>query len=239
MLRSRDVLEWDVVNWSVALRIWESYLPAAPCRCLEIGSCSGKLSLWLASKGHHVVCSDRTEPDQSVQAMHESHGVAAKIEYRAVDATDIPCTDRFDVIVFKSVLGRIWALRGTEGLRRAAGEMHKALKPNGLLLFAENLRATKLHMFCRTRLAGFNESVWKYPTLQEMLALLADFANVDYRLAGVLGAFGRSETQRTVLGLFDKAIAPLTPKSWRYVMAGVAVKRAQDQELPAAWPRAA
>jgi SAM-dependent methyltransferase len=191
---------------------------------LEIGCGSGRLSLWFASKGHHVVCSNLKEPSEEVKELHGLHGVSDRIDYQAIDATDIPYSGRFDIIFFKSVLGRIGAHLGAEGMQRAVREVHKALKPTGKLLFAENLRATSFHMFCRRRFGGRTESVWKYPTNQEILGLLAEFSTVDYELAGFLGTFGRTEAQRTVLGCFDKILVPLVPRSWRYIMAGVAAK---------------
>ncbi|HLJ11277.1 MAG TPA: class I SAM-dependent methyltransferase [Planctomycetaceae bacterium] len=224
MLTTKDILEWDTVNWSVALRNWERHLPSGPADCLEIGSGAGGLSLWLASKGHHVVCSDRAGARPEARELHGLHSVPGKIDYAAVDATNIPYNERFDIIVFKSVLGRIWAICGDEGLRQALAEMRKALKPKGKLLFAENLRSTRFHMFCRIRFADRGEEKWKFLTIEEMRGLLADFSKFEYDLAGFLGLFGITETQRQVLGYVDKLLLPVVPKSCRYIMAGVAEK---------------
>ena len=56
----QDILGWDALNWSVCLRVWEPIISTSngPLDCLEIGCGPGGLSLWLASKGHNVVCSD-------------------------------------------------------------------------------------------------------------------------------------------------------------------------------------
>jgi 2-polyprenyl-3-methyl-5-hydroxy-6-metoxy-1,4-benzoquinol methylase len=224
MIKARDILDWDTVNWSICFDVWESQLPVAPCDCLEIGCGRGGLSLWLASKGHSVVCSDIVIPNESARQLHQSHGVSDKISYEAIDATDIPYKERFDIVVFKSVLGGIWAHCGLEKMHQAIREIHKSLKPGGKLLFIENLRSTPLHMYCRKRFLKRNEKSWLYPTTKEMNDMLCDFSSVNYQLAGFLGTFGRTETQRTIMGYIDKVLVPIVPKKWCYIMAGVAVK---------------
>jgi SAM-dependent methyltransferase len=168
-----------------------------------------------------VICSDRAEPGDTAKELHRSWGVADRIEYQVIDAVHIPYEERFDIIVFKSVLGGIWAYRGTEVAHEVIRQIHKALKPNGTLLFAENLRASSLHMAFRKK---FADRRWHYPTLQQMVDLLKPYSNVEYRLAGFLGMFGPTGGWRNGLGHVDHAIAPLTPDRWRYVMAGVAQK---------------
>jgi SAM-dependent methyltransferase len=221
MIKIQDILAWDVVNWSICLKVWEPHLPIEPSDCLEIGCNRGGLSLWLASKGHRVVCSDISLPGESARQLHQSYGVSDKISYEAIDATNIPYSEHFDIIVFKSVLGGIWEYCGLEEMHQAVRAMHKALKPKGKLLFVENLRATPLHMYCRKRFLNYD---WKYPTIEEMHDILSEFSSVYYQLAGFLGAFGRTKTQRNILGYIDNVLVPLVPKSWRYIMAGVAVK---------------
>ncbi len=225
MLDRRDIFHWDTVNWSICLPLWEPEVSAGPCDCLEIGSGPGGLSLWLAAKGHNVICSDRSPPGPAVRELHHRHGVAQRIQYETIDANEIPYSDRFDVIIFKSVLGSIWANGGPEGLRRPLRQIHKALKAKGRLLFAENLRATALHMYCRKRFLNRTEASWRYPRIHDVLSALGeDWANVRYRTTGFLGTFGRSERQRSALGYIDKVITPCLPRSWHYVMAGVAIK---------------
>jgi SAM-dependent methyltransferase len=224
ILNTKDILDWDTVNWSICLKVWESQLPSRPSKCLEIGCGRGGVTLWLASKGHNVVCSDIGLPGDSVRLLHQSHGVSDRICYEAIDATDIPYKEHFDIVVLKSVLGGIWAHCGLEKMQRAIGEIHKSLKPNGKLLFAENLRATPIHMYCRKRFLNRGEKGWRYPTIEEMRDLLSGFSSVDYQLAGLFGTFGRTERQRVMMGYFDKFLTPILPKDWRYIMAGVAAK---------------
>lgn len=225
MMPSSDiVLDWDVVNWSKALCLWEPHVMQGSLDCLELGCGRGGVSLWLASKGNHVLCSDVCEPLDAVRELHRLYGVSDLVEYQAIDAMFIPYVSKFDVIVVKSVLGGILGRNGEEGLHKTISEICKALKPGGKLLFAENLHSSRFHMFCRRKFLGRVTSVWAYPTLKEMLKFLSPFAAIDYQTAGFLGTFGRKEWQRTLLAYADKALKPVLPIKLRYVVAGVAVK---------------
>src|SRR5262245_56010372 len=105
-MSATDFLDWDVRNWSAALDFWvaNTTQDLSVCSALEIGAGPGGLSTWLATHGVHVVCSDRTSPPLSVVRRHEMQGVAHLIEYQAVDALDIPHTNQFDIVLFRSVL---------------------------------------------------------------------------------------------------------------------------------------
>jgi SAM-dependent methyltransferase len=220
----RTILSWDAVNWSACLKLWERHLAGDCLECLEIGAGSGGLTLWLASQNHRVLCSDISEPDPAVRQLHALHGVSSRVQYEAIDATRIPYVGRFDVVVFKSVLGGIWARRGEEAVRQAILEMHKALARGGRLLFAENLRGSWLHMFCRRTLRKRNASSWQYPAARQIRSFLGVFSCVEDQLAGFLAAFGPTERQREWLARLDRAIVPLVPPRWRYIMFGAAVK---------------
>mgnify|MGYP002685623113 CR=1 FL=1 len=69
----RDIFEWDTENWSKALPFWES-IPAlntsARLECLELGSNRGGLSLWLASKGYKVLCTDYENPELKLEKLY-------------------------------------------------------------------------------------------------------------------------------------------------------------------------
>jgi SAM-dependent methyltransferase len=224
MPTAREVCGWDVVNWSAALRIWGPHAASGSLDCLEVGSGPGGCSLWLACQGHRVVCSDFYDgPNLAAVELHNAHGVSDRIKYEVIDATAIPYTEQFDIVLLKSVLGGIWASRGTEGLYRTVREIHKALRPGGKFLFAENLRASRFHAYCRRRFVR-DDSSWLYPTIERMKDLLSPFARVEYKTFGFLGTFGRNEAQRKMLGYLDKVLVPLLPPDYRYIMAGVAFK---------------
>lgn len=226
-LALQEILGWDAVSWSVPLALWAAHLPAAPCDCLELGCGPGGVSLWLAARGHRVVCSDLDGPGAAARELHARHGVEANIRYEALDATSLPYSESFDVVVCKSILGGIWARRGEEAFHRAIGEARKALRPRGMFLFAENMRATALHMFCRKRFISWN---WHYPRIAEMHAAFRHWGDANYALAGFLATFGRSERQRSILGYVDRAIHPVVPESWRYIMAGVVRREGTEDE---------
>jgi SAM-dependent methyltransferase len=222
----RDFLEWDVRNWAVALEFWTRHtrLDLAGCSALEVGSRHGGLSLWLATLGASVVCSDLERPTERARRKHSVAGVGSRIGYECIDATRIPYADRFDLVVFKSVLGAVGRLGGRVAQARAVGQMYKALKPGGELFFAENLVASPMHRFLRRRFVGWSAS-WRYVSIEEMRDFLRPFASVSYCTIGFAGVFGRTGRQRAILGTLDRALLDgMVPESWRYVIAGVARK---------------
>lgn len=222
-----DVIEWDVVNWSRALDFWRrnASLPP-PLSCLELGARRGGLSLWLALQGHNVVCSDLEDNSSVAGPLHDTYGVGDRITYQAIDATNIPYEDHFDVIAFKSLLGGV-AWNG-DARRQAAAlkSMYRALKPGGILLFAENLRGSKLHQLLRKRFVKWN-SVWRYVTIEEMRDYLTPFADVRYETTGVTGLCGRSPRTSKLLGRLDGMLLDrVVPPDQRYIIFGTARKQA-------------
>jgi SAM-dependent methyltransferase len=219
-----DAIEWDVVTWSSALRLWERKVQLRPgLRCLDIGARRGGLSLWLASKGCEVLCTDLTNPVADAQAYHGRFQVAGAIEYAPMNALEVPYSSYFDVVVFKSVLGGVGRDGHPERQARALLEMHKALKPGGALLFAENLVGSTLHQLLRRRFLPWGRS-WRYVTIPEMRQHLSPFRTVELHAAGFWSAFGLNEASRRALGHVDRLVHGLVPVSSRYVLFGVAWK---------------
>ena len=70
---------------------------------LELGSGDGSLSFWAARAGAKVICSDILKPKSSIlnQIYKE------KISFEIIDALEIPYENRYDFIIFKSLLGGI------------------------------------------------------------------------------------------------------------------------------------
>lgn len=216
-------VEWDVRNWGIALDFWlaHSTKRLSECKVLEIGTNTGRLSLWLASKGAKVVCSDVNRVRKEAVELHQSSDLAHLIEHQTIDATSIPYAEEFDIVVFKSVIG---AIDTKEAQAKAVGEMHKALKKGGELFFAENLVASPMHMFLRRKMISWGET-WRYVTIEEMNEFLAPFSERKLRTIGFAGTFGRSEAQRNLLALGDRLIFErIVPESWKYIIAGVARK---------------
>lgn len=221
-----DILAWDSSSWSAALRFWSrnGQVAGEPLNCLEIGANRGGISAWLASLGHHVVCSDLKGVQISARPLIERAGLLDRVRFEDIDATKMPYEDTFDIVVFKSVLGGIGAGGNKERQRLAVKQIHRALRPGGRLLFAENLTGSPLHMTLRSHFREWGTR-WNYLTAAEMRELLSAFSTVSFETAGFLGALGRSERQRRALARLDHvAVNAVVPPSWRYIAYGVAVK---------------
>jgi SAM-dependent methyltransferase len=219
-----EVIEWDIANWSSALSFWEPYVRTCESlECLELGSRRGGLSLWMASQGHRVICSDIVSPKATAGPGHERYGVSGLIQYEAVDAVAIPYANRFDVVLFKSILGAIGHNGRLDQQRLAVQQMYKALRPGGRLLFAENLAGSFLHTYCRERFVPWGRR-WRYVSLAELKSFFAEFSSFRYTTRGFFGAFGQTESQRKLLARVDRIFEPLLSESSRYIGIGVAVK---------------
>jgi SAM-dependent methyltransferase len=230
-----DVVGWDVGTWSTAVRFWETVVEpmGGPLDVLEVGAGPGGVSLWLALAGHRVTCTNYDFTVEQAKPLHERYGVADRVEYRDLDILDLPYENRFDLVVFKSVLGGI----PDSDLARHAeafAQVRKVLKPGGRLIFAENLRGTVIHQLAR-RIAYRVRRVhmWRYITLREYRRLLSDFEGVELRVTGFLGLFGQKESLRAALSRVDSALLNrAVPASWHYVVYGTAVKPVSHAEVP-------
>jgi SAM-dependent methyltransferase len=223
-----DFVEWDVRNWAVALDFWKTHSSQGLSgrSVLEVGCGYGGLTLWLVSQGAKVVCSDVNGPLERAVNKHRAKGISHLVQYQAIDATNIPYTEQFDVVLFKSILGGIGQPHpGSKELQaKAILEMHKALKKGGELFFAENLTASPLHKFLRRRFIKWGNT-WRYPTLEEMQEFLSPFSEINYTTIGFAGTFGRTERQRNILGRADRMLIDrVVPVKWKYIIAGVARK---------------
>jgi SAM-dependent methyltransferase len=222
-----DIVGWDVVNWGRALDFWEARLGLnlAECRALELG-CGGNggLSLWLAKRGCKVLCSGYGGVEDAAKAAHRAHGVDRLIGYESIDARAIPFRETFDLVCYKSVLGRIEQDASLKTARDVAGQILQALKPGGRLLFAENLVSTSLHHFLR-QTWGTGKNRWRYYTIDELIAAHAGFTSFEYVTFGFAGCLGRTERQRRLLGHLDRRLLDrVVPAGWHYIMAGIATK---------------
>jgi SAM-dependent methyltransferase len=221
-----DFVEWDVRNWSVALDFWSAHTRqnASNCSALELGSRNGGLSLWLALQGARVLCSDIGLPTNHAMQQHRARGVSHLIQYESIDASHIPYENKFDIIVFKSLLGAVGRGDNRQFQAGAVTEMHKALKQGGELFFAENLIASPLHQSLRRRFVQWGNT-WRYVSVAEMEEFLSRFSHVRYRTLGCAGAFGRGEIQRHLFGILDQTVLNhIVPDNWRYIIVGVATK---------------
>ena len=102
----KDIIEWDIVNWSKSIPFWEKHaeLNNNKLKCLELGGRRGGLSLWLALKGHDVICSDLNSPIEEAQPKHKHYGLSNNIDYQSIDASKIPFNNELDVVAFKTII---------------------------------------------------------------------------------------------------------------------------------------
>lgn len=219
-----DVLGWDVRTWSPALERWEREVGEAPprLRCLEVGAGPGGPTLWLASRGHEVVCTNLANTEGQAAPLHRRFGVQDRVEYRDIDLREgLPYRDEFDVVVFKSVLGGLGDDLGFA--RDVIDEIRAALRPGGVLLFAENIRGGLVHRAARALAYRVRGTSWRYPTLDELRGLVTRVGEADLAVGGVAAVLGPTERVRRVLAGADRAaLDRLTPERWHYMAYGVA-----------------
>ncbi len=218
-------MNWDVKSWHTALQFWDKNIDWTTIHnCIELGGRAGGLSLWLAMKGKHVICSDFQQTEITAKSLHEKYRVTSQIKYQDIDATNIPYKNAFDIIVFKSILGGIGRNNNINKQQRVIDESFKALKKGGKLLFAENLIASRLHRQFRKQFVSWGDS-WRYVSLNEMKMFLQKFSSVDIDTTGVAATFGRNESQRKMLATVDKMfLNRISPDSWKYITFGIATK---------------
>lgn len=218
----KKIVVWDIVNWSRALKFWEEncLISDKDYNCLELGSSKGGLSLWLALNGNHVYCTDINGPEPVAHDIHSEYHCESRITYGRMDALHIPYKNHFDIIVFKSIMGGI-SFAAPQNKQIIINQIHKALKPNGRLLFAENLEATVFHKFFRGK---YGTKKWNYLKIGEVDDIFSRFKKVNYITTGFWGCFGRSEWQRNFLGRIDHILDPFVSPQNKYIIIGQAIK---------------
>jgi len=221
----KDIIGWDVKNWSRILDYWAKHIPLnqKEYECLELGSNKGGLSLWLAMNGNNVVCSDLKSPEKEASIIHQKYTCRSRITYQSINATDIPYKNHFDIVCFKSILGGVSRNNNNELKSITINEMYKSLKKNGVLIFAENLEASLLHVLFRKHFVKWG-SEWNYLKIDEIETIFTSFKKVSYVTIGFWGAFGRNECQRNFLGIIDRAFEKTVSEKMRYIIIGIAEK---------------
>jgi ubiquinone/menaquinone biosynthesis C-methylase UbiE len=227
--RLTTAVEWDVPTWSRAVLFWQKSIVEQRFSVkngLEIGGRHGGLSWYFATQfGSTMCCTDTTPPSAQALSLHRDSGLQASISYAIADATCLPFEDQsFDFVVFKSVLGVIGAHGHTEAIPVALSEMHRVLRPGGVLFFAENLRGSQAHQMARKIFVPWGSN-WHYLTEHELVRLLAPFVRKKIRTTGFLSAFApKPAWLKELLSRIDEYLL-FIPPSWRYVGYGFAVKK--------------
>lgn len=220
-----DIIDWDIVNWSKAIEYWSDNIDIKNknFNCLELGGNKGGLSLWLGINGNNVICSDLELPKKNALELHKKYDCQNKISYQSIDATKIPFENHFDIIAFKSILGGISRNNNNQLKKKTIDEIYKALKPNGKLLFAENIESSFIHKILRKKFVTWGNE-WNYLKTNEISEIFSLYRTVNYVTVGFWGAFGRNEKQRSILGKFDRLFEKIVPKNKRYILIGIAEK---------------
>ncbi|MBD2791578.1 class I SAM-dependent methyltransferase [Xenorhabdus szentirmaii] len=221
----KDIIEWDIENWKECLSYWpeNSQININDTNILELGSRHGGLSLWAAMSGANVICSDKNGPTDKAKKMHEKYNISKSVQYKEIDALNIPYKNELDVIMSKSILGGIGYNDNISNQKLAISEIYNALRDGGEFWFIENLVASPFHQFMRKRFVRWGNS-WRYVSTSEMELFLNKFSAIEYKTLGFLSCFGRNENQRNTLSKFDKFISKITPNDWCYIIIGVARK---------------
>lgn len=219
----RDLIGWDIRNWSRLLQFSQGFLPppASGQLALEVGARAGGLSLFLALQGYSVICSDVDSPEAVAQPLHRRYGMAREITYESLNILDSRRPDNsFDIIMFKSVLG---FLKSRENQEIAIRELHRLLKPGGILLFAENAVGSKLHKYLRSKFITRTPH-WRYVTIDEIRQMCRMFPQTTFETHGFLGLFGWNERMKNMLARVDQLIIGIVPRDWRYLILAAARK---------------
>jgi len=226
----KDIIEWDVLNWAEALKVWQPVIDTLPpdSKILAIGERNGGLSLWLALQGFRVICTDRTGPTEEAKKMHQDYGVQELIEYRSFDIfnPDIP-ENAIDLVIMKSVLGGLKSnyqdksSRNDDARKLAIQNIYNLLKPGGYLLTADNMQGGFLIQWLRN---GHNKQAgWHYFSLAEMNALMASLSSSSTHVFGILPASFSNQPLNALSHFANKYLLQWLPATNKYI--GITVAR--------------
>lgn len=222
--RWSETVEWDIETWKRAFEFWELEINWTGIeRALEIGARKGGPSRWLAQKGIEVDCTDRKNTLSTAGAFQQLDKSNLKISFFDLDVLDLQEIEKYDLIICKSVLGGVGHHGQNQKISQAISNIHQALKPGGVFLFAENLESSPIHRVLRKKLVRWGEG-WNYIPFSQLKVFFDDFSECKINTTGFLSTFGRSEKQRTILAKIDRFILPIIPQKWNYLGYGIAKK---------------
>ena len=226
-----DSIGWDIENWKKSISFFKKHIKFdKSMQILELGTgaSSGGYSHFFASNGFDVVCSDFPKVYENAKAFHKKACLEQYISYESINALDIPYNDKFDIIVFKSLLGGIGRWGDTRKFEDVIKSIYDALKPKGYMIFAENLKATFFHEIFRNKF-GNGRKGWTYINIKDYEKIVKKFFSFyKFDTTGFLGCFGRNEIQRQILGRLDQKIfKKIIPQNYNYIGFCIAQKSAK------------
>lgn len=171
-----------------------------------------------------MTCSGIIYPDNKLVSIHKKYSCHKYIKYDKIDATDISCKKKFDIICFKSMLGGIARNNRLDKIKTVFSEIHKTLNQDGYLVFSENLFSNEIYRALRNKYKVDN---WNYLTLNEIKSCINydQFKFINYKTSGFIGCLGRNELQRRILSQFDKLFFNyIIPSKYHYIIFAVLKK---------------
>ena len=216
-----DIINWDVETWKVILPVWEKELKLinpVTATCIEVGSREGGISLWMTLKGFKITCSDIHYDLEEAKALHKKYKVTDQVRYQKTDLLNWEEPGKYDVIVFKSVLG---ALQTEERIQKAVDNIYWNLKPGGLLLFAENNQGSIFHQYLRKNYTDWGSS-WFYFDDHSLQRIFSKFEPGSLHYNGVLSVAGNRTFLKGLISGLDKFfLNKVIPRKLRYIVYGV------------------
>lgn len=227
----KDIIEWDVANWSTILHLWQPVIDKFPknSRILAIGERNGGLSLWLALQGYSVVCTDRVAPSENARQLHQRYGVSHRITYRTIDiVTDSFVDEKYDIILFKSVLGGVKEkyneaeTRNENARKKAINNIYNMLNAGGCMLAAENMEGSKILYYLRAR--NGKQNGWHYFNADELKQLCCIFPSVQIQSFGIIPTLFSLSFINKIIHLLNVYFLAWLPQSTHYIASVVATK---------------
>ena len=222
----KDIVEWDVNNWSRAIKYWDEVEPnllnVEGKKVLDIGGRNGGMSLFWALRGAEVYCTDLDINGlKKAETLHKKYKVIEKIHYCKLDVLGLDDNDKYDIVTFKSVLGGVGRNNNYDAQVKMMWNIYNSLKTGGYCCFVENLAGSSIHMFLRKNLRKWGSS-WRYVNICEIQQLTNMFDNVKYNSFGISG--GTLRNCGPLFGYLEKSIESFFPLSSRYICSVVAKK---------------
>ncbi len=221
----KDIIEWDVDNWGVLVKLWTPLIDSlAPgSNILAVGERNGGLSAWLASKGHKVWCTDRIFPTDKAKNIHQEYGVSGHIVYAGYDvvAGDENFAGKFDLVIAKSVIGglkQVYSDRSTRNFavqQKAVGNIYKTLKPGGYFLSAENMEGSLAVRWIR-KIKGKDKG-WRYLKWKELPLLFGDFRITSATAFGVVPGIAHNRSAGRLIYLINNYVLRFLPPPYKCI----------------------